>query len=216
MIKAIIFDMNGVIVDDEKVHEMAFCDALHEYHIDLTHENYLSYCAGKTDRRGFEEIAQAYGRDLPVEELLVKKSEKYFSLFPRYKRSYDGTIDLIKNCAERYIVALTSSSSRREIDLIIKEFGVAQCFVLTVSADDVTYGKPHPEPYVKTAELLHVKPHECLVIEDSRSGVRSAKTAGCYCIAITTTHDAEVLREADVIVDSFDEINDVVIQRFNS
>lgn len=213
MIKAILFDMNGVIIDDEHIHEKAFQETVKKYGIDLSHKDYLICCAGKTDRDGYYDIAKKFQIDLPVENLLVEKSRLYLDLFPLHKKSYTGVIVLIKKLAEDYQIALTSSSSRNEVDLIIKEFEIEENFAVTISGDDVKKGKPDPEPYIKTAQALGLDTKECLVIEDSVSGVRSAKAAGCYCIGITTTHSREDLQEADAIVDSFAEINKEMIEK---
>src|SRR3989339_853056 len=109
-IKAVLFDMNGIIIDDEHIHEMAFKETVKPFGIELDHLTYLDCCAGKTDRAGYEEIAAKFSKD--------------------------------------FILALTSSSSRAEVDLIAKEFGIDHEFRITISADDVTKGKPNPEPYL--------------------------------------------------------------------
>lgn len=212
MIKAILFDMNGIIIDDEHIHEMAFRETVKPYGINLDHQSYLMCCAGKTDRAGYEEIAVSHNKDLPTDLLLIEKSRLYLQLFPTNKKSYPGVIELIHSLANSYQVALTSSSSRVEVDLITKEFAIDSNFSVTVSGDDVRRGKPDPEPYLLTASKLCVKPQECLVIEDSRSGVLSAKAAGCYCIGVTTTHTQEELEGADVICESFTEITPKLIK----
>lgn len=211
MIKAVLFDMNGIIIDDEHIHEMAFKQTVQPYAINLDHQAYLNCCAGKTDRAGYEEIAVKFSKELPIGELLQKKSQMYLELFPANKKDYPGVIDLIHSLGQNFRLALTSSSSRAEVDLITKEFGIDHEFEVTISADDVTKGKPHPEPYIITAQRLNLQPGECLVIEDSRSGVLSAKAAGCYCIAVTTTHSEQELREADLVTDEFLSINTQVI-----
>jgi len=213
MIKAIIFDMNGVIVNDENIHEMAFVKTVEKYDVKLSHQDYLECCAGKTDRRGYKEIEEKFGVAFDVDALLKEKWEMYPKLFPKYKKSFDGVLELIKKLSKIYTLALTSSSSRSEIDLITKEFGVDKYFELIISASDVKNGKPDPEPYLKTAELLNVDSKECVVIEDSSAGVKSAKSAGCFCVAITTTHTKKDLQEADFIINYFSEINQGFIEK---
>ena len=192
--------MNGIIIDDEHIHEMAFKETVKPFGIELDHLTYLDCCAGKTDRAGYEEIAAKFSKDLLVDDLLQQKSQMYLKLFPANKKDYPGAIDLIHSLAKDFILALTSSSSRAEVDLIAKEFGIDHEFRITISADDVTKGKPNPEPYLITAQKLDLQPQECVVIEDSRSGVLSAKAAGCYCIGVTTTHTKEDLKEADLVI----------------
>lgn len=204
--------MNGVIIDDEHIHEMAFRETVKPFNIDLDHQTYLECCAGKTDRAGYEQIATKFSEDLPIIELLQQKSQMYLKLFPANKKDYLGVINLIHSLAKNFTLALTSSSSRAEVDLITKEFRIDNEFSVTVSADDVTKGKPDPEPYLITAGKLGVLPSECVVIEDSISGVLSAKTAGCFCVGVTTTHSAEDLKKADLIVDRFSLLNVKVVE----
>lgn len=203
----VIFDMNGVIIDDEHVHEKAFSHTLKDHGIILTHNDYMMCCAGKTDRDGYKCIAQKFNVTLQLDEIVKEKFSSYFELFSLYKKAYNGVNTLIKELADHYILALTSSASRVEIDLILGDFDIAKYFSLTISRDDVTKGKPDPEPYIKTAHMLGVNPEACVVIEDSPSGVYSAKSAGCHCIAITTTHRREDLADADCIVDTFSQID---------
>jgi beta-phosphoglucomutase-like phosphatase (HAD superfamily) len=83
-----------------------------------------------------------------------------------------------------FMLALASSASRREVELVTKEFGVDALFSVITTGEDVVHGKPDPEPYVLTAKKLGLQPFECVAIEDSSSGLQSAKSAGCHCIAI--------------------------------
>ncbi|MBT3249601.1 MAG: HAD family phosphatase [Candidatus Pacebacteria bacterium] len=215
MIKAVLFDMNGVIIDDEHLHEMAFRETVKPFGIDLTHQLYLECCAGKTDRDGYESIPESFSVELPIDKLLAEKNRRYAELFPENKKSYDGVLELIESLSKNFTLALTSSSSRAEVDLITNELDVRRFFKITISANEVNKGKPHPEPYLTTAKLLKLKPEKCVAIEDSRSGVSSAKAAGCYCIGVTTTHEEEDLGEADLVVSSFSEIDEEVINKIN-
>lgn len=207
MIKAVFFDMNGIIINDEHIHESAFTKTVKKYGIELSHQDYLLCCAGKTDRRGYEDMAKQFDVNLNVDDLLKEKSQIYLDLFPENKKTYQGVIELVKKMSQSYILALTSSSSRAEVDLVLDEFNIRDSFALTISADDIKNGKPDPEPYIKTAQLLGVATEDSVVIEDAVSGIKSAKAAGCYCVAVTTTHAKEDLYEADVIVEDFSEID---------
>jgi len=211
MIKAILFDMNGIIIDDEHIHELAFQQTVQPYGVNLTHQEYLENCAGKTDRAGYESIAEKFKVDLSIDLLLTQKSQTYLKLFPANKKSYPWVIDLIWQLKKKFRLALTSSSSKTEVELITKEFSIRDAFEVMITGDDVSKGKPDPEPYLKTAQLLKLIPNNCCVIEDSKSGILSAKSAGCFCIGVTTTHDKEALNKADVIVNSFGEITENLI-----
>ena len=211
MIKAIIFDMNGVIVDDEHVHELTFQEVLKRFSIRLNHKEYIDLFAWRTDKDGFLNFEKKYNIQLPIDECLKEKMRVYLELFPANKKSFPSVLGLIKRFAGKFTLALTSSSSRQEIDLIINEFSLRDYFSEIVSADDVVKGEPDPEPYLITSRKLNIEPRYCLAIEDSASGVRSAKAAGMKCVAITTTHTQKELEGANVIVEKFEEItNDLI------
>ncbi|MBI4094838.1 MAG: HAD family phosphatase [Candidatus Liptonbacteria bacterium] len=206
MIRAVIFDMNGVIVDDEHVHEHAFREVLEKHGAKLGHEEYLVFFGGRTDADGFRSFMEKHRLSLSLQSLLKEKADLYLDLFYKENRPFPGVIEAIKSLKKRFRLALASSATRREIDLVLKSYELEQYFELVLSAEDVKKGKPDPEPYRKTAEFLKIPPSDCAVIEDSRNGVLSAKAAGTRCIGITTSHDASDLREADVIIGNFREL----------
>jgi beta-phosphoglucomutase len=217
MFTAVLFDMNGVIIDDEHVHELAFKEALKPHGIELDHQGYLDYFAGRTDRAGFEAVAKELSKVLPIDELLDQKMQEYLRLFPAQKRSFPGVIELIHELAGKCKLAVVTNSTRMEAELITREFEIVDFFELITTAEDITRAKPDPEPYLKTAELLGVEPSHCMVIEDSGTGVTAAKAAGCTCIGITTTHSPEDLAQADHIFANFDEVTQFLLsegQRF--
>jgi len=207
MIKAVLFDMNGVIINDEHIHEMIFKRTISVFGVKLSHKEYLEYCAGRTDEASYDSIAKKFNVNLPIKDLLNEKSKEYLKLFPDNFKKYPGIVSLIKRLHQSFITALTSSSSKMEINLVLKELDIFDYFKVIVSADDVSKSKPDPEPYLITANKLNVKPAECVVIEDSKNGIMSAKEAGCYCIAIPTTYVESDLDKADLVVKSFNEIN---------
>lgn len=211
MIKAVLFDLNGIIIDDEHIHELAFRETVAAYGINLTHEDYLECCAGKTDKAGYESMATKFSVELPVLDLLDAKSKMYLQLFPSHKKTYPGVLECIYQLSKTYRLALTSSASRAEVELVTQEYKIADLFEVRVTAEDIVRGKPDPEPYVKTARLMNLLPEFCVAIEDSKSGITSAKSAGCYCIAVTTTRSADALSAADKVVTSFDEITEALL-----
>jgi HAD superfamily hydrolase (TIGR01509 family) len=210
MIKAVIFDMNGIIIDDEHIHELALKETVKPFNIDLSHQDYLECCAGKTDNDGYVSISKKFSTSLPIAELLNDKARFYLKLFPEHNKTFAGVIELIGRLADNFTLALTSGASRAEVDLITKEYAIDKYFKITISADEVKKGKPDPEPYLITCNLLKLKPQECVVIEDSKSGVLSAKAAGCFCIGVTTTHSENDLEGADKITDSFEKVEALI------
>ncbi len=206
MIKSIIFDMNGVLIDDEHIHELAFAKVLNGCGIHVNHEEYSECCAGRTDKEGFEKLARKFKIPIDADQAVIEKGRYYLSLFPENKKTYPGAIELVEGLSKKYILALTSSSRGCEIDLILKTFKIKDLFQTIISAEDVKKGKPDPEPYLLTAKKLEIQPEDCVVIEDSPAGVSSALAAGMTCIGVTTTHSREELKNADQVFDTFGEI----------
>lgn len=206
-IKAIIFDMNGVIVDDEPVHELAFKSVLKNYGVKLTSSDYRKLGMGRTDKEGFEAMIKKFGlKNMDINELIAKKSKKYLELIPARIKSVPGVVELIKKLVNRYPLALASSSTRQEIEMVLGCFKIKKYFPVIVSAENITHGKPEAEPYLLTAKKLGVDPISCLVIEDSKSGIISAKRAGMQCLAITTYHNESDLKNADYVIESFNQM----------
>ncbi len=207
MIKAVIFDMNGVIINDEAVHEDAIVDVCRKYGIKLSHDDYYEMCLGRTDYEGFAKIIERFKlKDIDISKLMMEKQQKYFEMLPGSIRQVPRAIDMIRKLSPHFRLGLVSSASRNEIDFILKYFKVIGKFQVIISGDDVNKGKPDPEPYLMASLKLNELPRNCVAIEDSVSGIRSAKNAGMECIAITTSHRRENLKEADYIIDSFDEM----------
>lgn len=205
-ISAIIFDMNGVIIDDETIHEKAFSEVLQPFNITLSHEDYKRFFLGRSDMAGFELLNQKYKLPISLDDIAKKKMERYWQFVNLGIPSVSGAVDAIKILSKSYLLALTTGATKVEVNAVFAQFQLADYFEAVISVEDFTQSKPHPEPYLVTAESLHVPNKECVVIEDAPAGIQSAKKAGMRCIAITTTHDRQELNLADLIIDSFSEI----------
>jgi HAD superfamily hydrolase (TIGR01509 family) len=213
MITTIIFDMNGVITDDEEIHEIATQEIFESIGIDLTSEIYRDLCLGRTDLASFKDLIKHYNvRDQNMEELIAAKSSKYQLLIQGKLKVYPGVILLIKELHKKYNLALTSSSTFDEVHTVIRQLDIKKFFKIVVTSKDVVHGKPDPEPYLLTAKKLNVKSENCLVLEDSQNGVQSAIAAGMKCIAIPNTEKRDKLKKADQIIDSYSIITDTFIQ----
>ncbi len=214
MITVIIFDMNGVITDDEKCHELATKQAFKHVGVAITPEIYRNFCLGRTDTSAFSELITEFDvRNENTEELITIKTAYYLELIKDNLKIYPGVVELIRKLHKKYTLALTTSSTFNEMVSVMHQLGVGDLFKTTVTAEDVKHGKPDPEPYLLTAKKLGADPRECLVIEDSESGVRSATSAGMKCIAITNTEIVDNLVLADEIVGRYSEITDGFIRK---
>lgn len=214
MITTVIFDMNGVITDDEECHELATKRAFEEVGLDITPEIYRRFCLGRTDLAAFKELIEIYSLyKVKLEQIITDKTKIYLDLIRHELKIYPEVVDLIDRLNENYTLALTTSSTLSEAQTVINKLKLQDKFRVVITSQDVVFGKPHPEPYLLTAKKLGVDPRACLVIEDSENGVRSAKAAGMKCVAITNSEKRDKLMLADQIVDRFSEITDAFIRQ---
>ncbi|SDE99213.1 haloacid dehalogenase superfamily, subfamily IA, variant 3 with third motif having DD or ED/haloacid dehalogenase superfamily, subfamily IA, variant 1 with third motif having Dx(3-4)D or Dx(3-4)E [Pricia antarctica] len=213
MITAIIFDMNGVITDDEDCHELATQKAFDQVDIAITPEIYRKYCLGRPDITAFEELmAEFQIKGKTTEDLISVKTSFYLELIKDNLKIYPGVVGLIRRLHNNYTLALTTSSTCNEVETVMTQLDIGGLFKTIVTAEDVKNGKPDPEPYLLTAEKLGVKSEDCLVIEDSENGVKSAKSAGMKCIAITNSEHPDKLQLADRIIGQYSEITQPFLQ----
>lgn len=207
---AIIFDMNGVLIDDEDLHCQAFLRTASQENIDMGVQDYKQFFAGRTDRDGFRQFLSEHhpGAMRNLDSLMTKKAEAYKDLASAELRQYPGAAALVKELGSSgYNLALVTSSTAGEAATVLEFLELEAAFEIMVTADDVTEGKPSPEPFVKAATALCRNPKECIVIEDSPSGVAAAKAADMSVVAIASTHASAELSGANITVNSINEIS---------
>lgn len=211
MLKAIIFDCDGVIADTEPIHMAAFGRVLAEEGITLTEADYFAHYLALDDRgcftRAFAERGALLTQD-QLNELIGRKAGYVGHAMQASLQLLPGAAEFIRRAAECYPLAVASGALRAEIEMIVNYGGLRACFRAIVSAEDVARSKPYPDPFIKALELLNlptadrIKSHECLVIEDSIHGVRAAHQAAMRCLAVTNSYPKEKLCEAELVVDS--------------
>lgn len=204
MYQAILFDMDGVIINSEPLHVAAFQAVLGQYGLALSEDDYKHYFAGKTDESGFRDYLDFINLTVDLQVIMQEKAEEYVRLAVKKLAGYPGVADLIQQLSQKTQLALVTGSSKVEADTALAALDITDCFAVIVSADDVVNGKPEPEGYLQAVARLGVDPSQCVIIEDSPSGIRAAKAAGIQSIGVTNTHSAEELRGADVVVRSLD------------
>jgi beta-phosphoglucomutase len=199
MTRAIVFDFNGTLSDDEPLLYEVYAELFAEHGRPLTEEAYLEELAGNTE----EEIIRRWlGR--VDDELVADRIARYVA------RTGDGsTVDddvraAVRYAADRVPIGLVSAATREEIDPVVDAAGLAELFSVVVSSGDVTQGKPHPECYARAAELLGTPPADVVAFEDTEAGVASAKAAGLQVVGVTRTLGAERLAQADALVPRID------------
>jgi len=217
MLRALIFDFNGIIVDDEPIHFQLFQRVLGEEGIDLTEEAYYARYLGFDDRGAFETGFQEQGRPLnaaKLQELVDRKARYYQEAIRNHVAIFPGVKTLITTLATNLPLAVASGALRHEIETILATAGLLDSFKTIVSAEDVSRGKPEPEIFLKALDGLNASDNahpiaaaDCVVIEDSKEGIRGARRAGMKCLAVTNSHPAELLTEANAVVKSLAEVS---------
>lgn len=215
MLKAIIFDCDGVIANSEPIHMSAFALVLAEEGINLTKEDYFDHYLALDDRGCFSKAFAQRGDVLSVDQQteLIKRKASYVERDMRESlQLLPGSAELIRTASQSYPLAVASGALRHEIELILDRGSLRDCFRVIVSAEDVERCKPDPEPFLKALQLLNlsldpIEPAECLVIEDSIHGVRAAGKAAMRCLAVTTSYPADKLTGAVRVVDSLADIS---------
>jgi beta-phosphoglucomutase len=217
MLRAVIFDFNGIIVDDEPIHFKLFQRVLVEEGIVLTEEDYYARYLGFDDRGAFIAGFREHSRPLSakmLQELIERKADYYQEAIRNHVTVFPGVKNLVADLAQTLPLAVASGALRHEIDTILKTVGLLDHFRAIVAAEDVNQGKPEPEIYLKALAALNAhgdngKPigaADCVVIEDSKEGIRGARRAGMKCLAVTNSHPAELLSDADAVVKSLEDV----------
>lgn len=218
MLKAIIFDCDGVIADSEPHHLKAFQTILKEEGISLSKEAYYEKYLALDDKGMFKTLLTAHQRAVNnaiLKNLITRKMPVYKKLAQTSLYLYPGVVDFVKKAQGFYRMAIASGAFRGEIKYILDQGGIREAFPVIVSAQDVKHGKPHPEAFLTALEKINqrapaMKPiqcEECVVIEDSLNGAAAAKAAGMRCLAVTNSYSRALLEgKADRIVASLEEI----------
>lgn len=209
MLKAVIFDMDGVIVDSEPMHFEVDKRVLKKCGFIANNEILYPY-VGVTNPEMWKDLKEKYNFILSVEELLKFQSELKIEVLNETKmEAIDGIKELLNELKQNEIfTAVASSSPRFFIDAILEKIRITEYFTVVLSGEEVQRGKPYPDIFLKTAEMLRVNPQECVVIEDSINGVKAALSAGMKCIGfINLNSGSQDLSSASTIVDNIRKIN---------
>jgi beta-phosphoglucomutase len=201
-VRAIIFDFNGTLSDDEPVLCEIFARLFAEHGKPLSAQEYFDRLVGLSD----PEIVRTWlGRDHPdVDEVIDERVRRYREAVSDGSSVHDHVREAVRYAAERVPLAICSGAARAEIEPVVEAAGLASLFRTIVSSDDVAAGKPDPEGYAKALAQLGVEARVAAVFEDTEAGIASAKTAGAYVIAKQGTLDPHRLREADELIDRID------------
>ncbi|MDP7141315.1 MAG: HAD family phosphatase [Candidatus Woesearchaeota archaeon] len=207
MVKAVIFDMDGVIIDSEGLDMEVKQALLKEFKLKISKKKIIEK-TGETARDFFAYVNKLNNTNFDVEMLIERKMSLQRKIFRDKLRLFPYVKEFLRELKKNKVkIALASSSRMEKIEFVLNLLRLRGKFDVIVSADDVKKGKPNPEIFLKAAKRLRIKPKDCVVIEDSVHGVRAAKRAKMYCIGVTNTFSRDKLKEADLVVESLREVS---------
>lgn len=209
MLKAIIFDMDGVLVNSEPLHRKAYFDMFQEFNLNVSNRLYESF-TGKSTSAICKELCEIFDLSISHEKLMLSKRKHFKTIFdndPEFQM-IDGALSLIKDYFYNNLtLILASSASMTNINRIFKKFDLDKFFKAKISGADLKESKPNPEIFIKAAKLSGFNKSECIVIEDSTNGVIASKSAGIYCIGFNSPNSKnQNYDKADLVVSNFNEI----------
>ena len=216
MIRAVVFDFDGVIANSEPLHLHALQRVLAPLGYSVGRDEYYARYLGYDDVGAFRAIGNDRGvdfSDADIHALIAAKSTIYQELLTDDAVLFSGAAQCVQAMALEFPLGIASGALRHEIEAILRAGGLHSHFRFIVASGDTATGKPAPDPYLRAALLHRVEPSECVAIEDSRWGIESARGAGMRCVGITHSYPASELAAADVIVDSLDQFTPELIRR---
>lgn len=210
MLKAVLFDMDGVIVDTEPLHRKAYFKMFADVMINVDEELYASF-TGQSTINICKRLVNHFNLSHSPEYLVKLKRQHFKYLFEHDTELslIDGVLDLMKDYyANDVKLVVASSASMPNINRIFERFDLNQYFMGKFSGADLKQSKPHPEIFIKAAEHTGFSKNECMVIEDSTNGIQAAKSAGIYCAGFMSPHSShQDYSKADIIISDFKEIS---------
>jgi beta-phosphoglucomutase len=210
MLKAVIFDFDGVITDSEILHLRAFNKVLAQFDMEIGRKDYYTRYLGFTDSDCFNQLISdgllKVDKSM-IPELIKQKNQVFEELAKNDGKTIEGVKEFLDLLGQNKIpAAICSGALLTEIELILDEARLRRFFVTIVSAEQVRKGKPHPEGFLLTLKKLNhefrypISAEECVVIEDSIWGLQAARAAGMHSIAVTNSYEADQLKPADKII----------------
>ena len=204
--RAVLWDLDGTIVDSALYHKLAWRETFTKRGLDFTEDNFI-FSFG---RRNEEIIRKLISPSMSPQEIAIisdEKEETFRRLMKNSTKALPGVLELLESLAKaKFKLALASSTPGDNVRLITEILGIKNDFKVFIAGEDVSEGKPSPQVFLLAAQKLGVQPQNCVVIEDAVVGVRAAKRGGMYCIAVTNTSPKEALSEADIVIDSLEKI----------
>ncbi|MBK8899592.1 MAG: HAD family phosphatase [Anaerolineaceae bacterium] len=189
MIKALIFDMDGTIVDNMHVHTAVWLEMLVEYGVEMNPLQFQAATAGNTNAQLLRSLINPEMSDAEVEAIALKKENLYREQFRPFLRPLAGLESLLRQAQQADVaLAVATAANRPNIEYVLDGLNLRHYFATVVGAEDVARGKPEPDLFLLVAKRLNLPPEACLVFEDSLAGLEAAHRAGMQAVAVTTSH----------------------------
>lgn len=203
MIKGVLFDMDGVLVDSEPFICKAAVLMFEELGLKVTPDDFIPF-VGTGENRYIGGVSEKYGITVNIEQVKARTYEIYKSIIKDRLKPLPGVHEFIEKCRKiGFKIAVATSADLVKMESNLSEIQLDPClFDATVNGLEVENKKPHPDIYIKASWKLGLKPEECLVVEDALSGIKAAIAAGCRCLAVTSSFRKDELVEADWICDT--------------
>jgi beta-phosphoglucomutase family hydrolase len=206
-LEAVIWDMDGVLADTAPHHLRAWQETFSKRGISFTEADFMRGFGVRNDVI-IRSVLGAKTTDAEIETIAREKEATFRRIIGKGIKPLPGALELLRQLHDRGIkMAIASSTVIENIRLIVGSLGIENYFKTVITGHDVTEGKPSPQVFLKAAQELGVNPANSIVFEDAVAGVKAAKSAGMHCVAITSTHPREKLKEADLVVDSLEEVS---------
>ena len=203
----LIFDMDGVIVENHQYHYLAWQKIAAKHGITIDEVFYREKMNGRTLKKLMKVVFEREMSDEEAKSIGLEKEAIYRDLYKDHRKPTTGLIKFLEEAKEKGIpMAVGTSAPKENVEFTLDDLDLRKYFVGVVDDSMVVHGKPDPEVYLKGAELVGRKPEDCIVFEDAVSGIQAGKAAGSKVIGLATSHSREEL-DADLIIDNFSDLS---------